>query len=49
MVEIEFIYNGKKSIIQSNLNDILRDICQKFSDKAQLDLKELLFLYNGIN
>ena len=47
MVEIEFIYNGKKTIIQANINDTFRDICQKFVTKTQLDLKGLLFLYNG--
>ena len=47
MVEIEFIYEGKGTIIQANLDDICRDICQKYAIKAQLDLKELFFLYNG--
>ena len=47
MVEIEFVYDGKGTIIQANLDDICRDICQKYAIKAQLDLKELFFLYNG--
>ena len=47
MAEIAFLYNGKTTIIQANLNDIFRDICKKFVTKTLLDLEGLLFLYNG--
>ena len=47
MENIEFIYNGNKTIIQCNLNDKLENICQKFATKVQVNLNELLFLYNG--
>ena len=47
MAEIAFLYNGKTTIIQANLNDIFRDICKKFVTKTELDLEGLLFLYNG--
>ena len=47
MENIEFLYNGNKTIIQCNLNDKLENICQKFATKVQVNLNELLFLYKG--
>ena len=47
MTEVEFIYNGIPTIIQCNLTDKLENICQKFSTKAQIELKDLFFLHNG--
>ena len=42
-----FVYNGSTTIIQCNLNDKMKEICQKFSSKLQIDLNNLFFLYNG--
>lgn len=42
-----FVYNGNTTIIQCNLNDKMKEICQKFSSKLQIDLNNLFFLYNG--
>ena len=47
MSEIEFIYNGQPIIIQCNLEDILKDISQKFAMKNQKNLDELIFLFKG--
>ena len=47
MTEVEFIYNGITTIIQCNLTDKLENICQKFSTKVQIELKDLFFLHNG--
>ena len=47
MVEIDFTYNGTILTILCNLEDKLKDICQKFATKADLDLESLLFLCNG--
>ena len=47
MAEIDFTYSGKVITVLCNLDDKLKDVCQKFTTKAQLDLEQLLFLYNG--
>ena len=42
-----FEYNGNTTSIQCDLNDKMKEICQKFSSKIQVDLNNLFFLYNG--
>ena len=46
--EIEFIYNGAKTVIQCNINDKMKDICKKFREKANIreDIA-ILYSYNG--
>ena len=46
--EIEFIYNGAKTIIQCNIKDKMKDICKKFREKANIreDIP-ILYSYNG--
>lgn len=39
-----FIYNGNTTIIQCNLNDKMKEICQKFSSKIQVDLNNLFYI-----
>ena len=47
MSDIEFIYNGQSLIIQSNPEEIMKEISLKFATKIGKDLTELLFLYKG--
>ena len=47
MAEVEFIYNGTKTIIQCNLNEKIKDISKRFKDKINLTNKNINFTYNG--
>ena len=47
MAQIEFNYNGKKTIIQSKLNEKMKNIFQSFVNKVQVDKNKVFFLYNG--
>ena len=47
MVEVEFNYNENKNIIQCNLNDKMRDICQNYLNKINEDKNNIYFSYNG--
>jgi len=48
MNEIEFIYNDKKTIIQCQENEILKEIMKRYSTKIMKNIDELFFLYNGM-
>ena len=47
MSNIEFILNGRKTLIQCNTDEKLKDICLRYSTKIPKDLNTLLFLYGG--
>ena len=47
MNEVEFIYEGKPTIIQCNLEDKMKDICNRFLSKTGLSINNIYFLYNG--
>ena len=47
MVEVEFNYQQIKISIQSNLNDIFKEIIQKYVNKANLDINNIYFISNG--
>ena len=47
MAQIEFCYNGISTIIQCNLNEKMKDVCQKFKDKAQIGNKNIFYSYDG--
>ena len=47
MVEITFIYEGINTIIQSNINEKIKDIIDKFMSKIEKTENNLIFLYNG--
>ena len=47
MAEIEFIYNGTKTIIQCNLSEKIKDISKRFKDKINLTNKIIYYTYNG--
>ena len=41
MAEVEFIYNGTKTIIQCNLSEKIKDISKRFKDKINLTNKNM--------
>ena len=47
MAEIEFIYNGQKSIVQCNIDDKMKDIFKKYAAKIDKDISIFIFLYGG--
>ena len=47
MLTVVFIYNGIETIIQCLKNDKMKDICNKFVSKAQLDINNLFFIYGS--
>ena len=47
MAEVEFIYNGTKTIIQCNLSEKIKDISKRFKDKINLTNKNINYTYNG--
>ena len=47
MAEIEFLYKGTQTLIQSNRDDKFIDIISKFLDKTKLNPDSLCFLYSG--
>ena len=47
MIKIEFEYNSAKTIIQSIYEDKMRQVCSKFTQKVQIDLNKLYFIYSG--
>ena len=47
MTEVEFDYNGLKTIIQCNLTDIISIIINKFLIKCDKKEDNVCFLYNG--
>ena len=49
MVEVEFIFNGIKTIIQCNINEKMKDICNRYINKIGKDIKKLNFIYDGNN
>ena len=47
MAEIEFIFNGIKTIIQTTLDEKMGNIIQRFIDKANLDKNKIFLSYSG--
>ena len=47
MVEINFVYNGINTVIQSKMEDKLKEICQQFGIKLKIDTEKLIFIYGG--
>ena len=43
MAEVEFIYNGVKTIILCKINDKMKEVCQKFKVKQILDMIQIYF------
>ena len=47
MVSVEFIYEGNSIIIQSDLNDNLKDIINKYISKIFVDKNSLIFTFKN--
>ena len=47
MCQVEFKYKGLSSIIQCNENEKMKNICQQFCLKAQVDKHTIFFSYGG--
>jgi hypothetical protein len=47
MVEIDFNYDGIKTTIQSDENNTMKDIINKFLSKTETEENNLNYLYNG--
>ena len=47
MAEVEFIFNGRKTIIQCQLNESMKNICNKFKEKTKIDNANLFYSYDG--
>lgn len=47
MINVIFIYNQNKILIQCNLDDTMRNICEKFAVKADIEVDSKIYLYNN--
>ena len=47
MAEIIFKYKGIDTLIQCQIQDKFKDICQKFCIKSQNNINNLIFIYGG--
>jgi len=47
MAEVIFKYNGKDTIIQCEIEDRFKVICEKFCIKSQKNINDLIFIYGG--
>ena len=47
MAEVIFEYKGIKTIIQCLKEDKISDICLKFTSKINININNIIFLYNG--
>ena len=47
MTQIEFLYQGRNTIIQCNINEKMKDIIKKYIIKEGIDKNSIYFLYSG--
>ena len=47
MINVIFIYKERKVFIQCNLEDKMRNICEKFAVKADIKVDSKIYLYNN--
>ena len=47
MAEVIFEYKGYKTIIQCLKEDKMKDICIKYVSKINVDINNIILLYNG--
>ena len=47
MAEAKFTYEGQDIIIQCNENQKMKEICTNLSNKVNVDINSLIFLYGG--
>ena len=48
MYSLTFDFNGKIFLIDCNENEIMKEICQKFCSKLELDIDCLFFILNEV-
>ena len=48
MIQVLFLYNGKNIFIESNPNEKMKDIFEKFVQKEQIEKNSVYYLYQGI-
>ena len=46
---VKFTFEQQNVIIQCSTDDNMKDICQKYANKMELDINSLIFLYAGGN
>ena len=46
-IEVEFIFKGAQTVIQSKANYSLKNICQNFKNKQHIQNEDLTFVYSG--
>jgi len=47
MAEIIFTYNTIPTVIPCNKNEFMKEICQRFANKVQINISKVYFLYGG--
>ena len=47
MIKVIFDYKGSKIVIQSNNEDKMKDVCERYIYKIAIDISEIYFIYNG--
>ena len=47
MLKVEFKYKNALYNIQAKEDDKMREICNKFTQKSQIDINDIYFLYSG--
>ena len=47
MIEVEFIFNGIKTIIQYNINEKMNNIYNKYLTKIGKNINDIYFIYDG--
>ena len=48
MNKVDFTYNDDKYFVQCNNDDKMKDIIDKFLNKAGKNRRNIVFLYNGL-
>ena len=48
MAEVLFNYKGIETTTESNFNDKMKEILDKYISKQQINNKNIIFLYNGV-
>ena len=47
MIKVEFQHKGATTFIQAIEEDKMRQVCNRFSQKSQIDINRLYFMYSG--
>ena len=47
MEKVVFLFKGKEIAIQCSKEDKMKDICNRFATKVEININSLLFVYGG--